>query len=731
MSHELFYTSAPLGLKPGSKGFCTVAMTAGMSAVLVQRLEMLSGYSDLFPPGDPRSSMNPIAYSHWRIQAGERTSSLLSRVCPAGMDYTHRANTFAHHILVDQSEQSSAGPAWVMSQPGVMEASWDGAPRLLPRGRDIPAGEDPAQPCSAWKAATGDAGWAGVLAETAASDGSKVAYIIYSPGTEVLELIREAMTLLTPHQRWLTTFSTYFTDLPAGLTCNWRCCVAETGPAKEAEKHATSGIVIDLTKQAGIAKDGPLVEAARLGELAAPALGGAQSVAPGGLQWKSASAERTRWEADHAPLKSIQSLARQNDGSPVLPPSGVPTADEYSAQIPQDYRAKRKSPRTRYWLIAIIWPLLVIPGVIVWHLTSESQARRDLEARKASLESDVDALQAVQQGDRDALVARVASLERALSNERQKAAGFHRDFQSGEQSNWALSEDNWGLWEQLAFAKEVTISNPTTRRTSKETAPVKAASQPSVATNEMAPEANSKPGGRNAVTNSPSWQIDDLADEQGIMWQANKPGTAAIELFGPLDSQIQVSHKRNEASVRDSTCMEWFRMSDKGLQRIPSGVPSRALKNWLAKSYIRLTESGGSVTRIRFAPQADVDETVYLSGKIKLDLPAEANPSDKEFALKFAGDTPDGWSLSREGNSWACMYHLGDAKCTLIVNDSGELHWEAPLDSTQPATIGASDIPAAPLVLEVIYRYADDDLKLCTLTLDFAGTQAKKVGSYE
>ena len=54
MSQELHYTSVPRGLKPGSRGFCTVALTPHMPGPLVDRLEALSGYQPVFPPHDPR-----------------------------------------------------------------------------------------------------------------------------------------------------------------------------------------------------------------------------------------------------------------------------------------------------------------------------------------------------------------------------------------------------------------------------------------------------------------------------------------------------------------------------------------------------------------------------------------------------------------------------------------------------------------------------------------------------
>ena len=43
MSQEILYTSAKQGLKPGSRGFCTVVSTEGMDANLAERLESRSG----------------------------------------------------------------------------------------------------------------------------------------------------------------------------------------------------------------------------------------------------------------------------------------------------------------------------------------------------------------------------------------------------------------------------------------------------------------------------------------------------------------------------------------------------------------------------------------------------------------------------------------------------------------------------------------------------------------
>src|ERR1700726_1774772 len=114
MSHELFYTSAPQGLKPGTQGFCSVAVTRGMPAALAERLEGLSGYRPAFPPHDSRSALNPVVFAHWRLALGRKSANVLSRICPAGLDYSQRHNKFAHHVVLDGTELPEGGPAWLL-----------------------------------------------------------------------------------------------------------------------------------------------------------------------------------------------------------------------------------------------------------------------------------------------------------------------------------------------------------------------------------------------------------------------------------------------------------------------------------------------------------------------------------------------------------------------------------------------------------------------------------------
>ena len=261
MSYELCYTSVPTGLRPGTRGFCTVGLTAGTPAALVEALESLSGYRPLFPAGSPRAAANPVSWSHWRVSAGGQTYSVLSRVCFSGLDYTKRSNKFAHHVALTNREQPPGGPAWVMATGGILRTAWSGTPAEWPSGPVVPDGDSPAGPCHAWAEACGDAGWAGVLAGADAHRSAKPVYVIYPPELDVLPLVREALSLLPPATRWQTTFNTYFTDLPAGSTCAWRF-VADGSPAAAEVKR---GALIDLTARLPEAPAGPLVSAAREG----------------------------------------------------------------------------------------------------------------------------------------------------------------------------------------------------------------------------------------------------------------------------------------------------------------------------------------------------------------------------------------------------------------------------------------------------------------------------------
>ena len=265
MSQELHYTSVPRGLKPGSRGFGAVGVTAELPDLLAERLESLCGYQAVYPPGDPSAALNPIVHEHVRLVVGGKVLEVLSRIGPAGLDYSGRPNKYAHHVVLDADDRPEGGPAWLLSQPGFLQSSWMGEPRILSEGRPVPRGDWPAGIAEAWLALTGDAGWAGVLAESYLADPRRPVFLVFRPGMDLLPLFVEAIALLPVSRRWEVEFSTYFTTLPQGITCLWRGVLDGSAEAKNA-RRLPNALIVDLCRPVGRARGAALVHLARTGE---------------------------------------------------------------------------------------------------------------------------------------------------------------------------------------------------------------------------------------------------------------------------------------------------------------------------------------------------------------------------------------------------------------------------------------------------------------------------------
>lgn len=263
MSQEIIYTSAPQGLKPGSRGFCTVVSTAGMATNLAERLETLSGYAHPHAALKFSAALNPVNHSHLLLTVGGRRYHVLSRVADAGVDYTRRTNKLAHHVVLEAGEIGLAGPAWVLSEDGFCVEAWDGRVEIMPQGRRPRMDAYPGGFCKEWKRLTGDAGWAGVLAASA-SDEAKPLTVIFPVGKAMLPLVVEAMNLLPPQQQWKVTFSTYWTKLTGSNECQWRFVLDGTQEARLARNNPHAS-VIDLCRRGPTTANHPLVLMAREG----------------------------------------------------------------------------------------------------------------------------------------------------------------------------------------------------------------------------------------------------------------------------------------------------------------------------------------------------------------------------------------------------------------------------------------------------------------------------------
>ncbi|MCK6486262.1 MAG: hypothetical protein L6R00_19245 [Phycisphaerae bacterium] len=404
MAMELMYTSAPRGLKPGSFGYCTVAVTNGMPPPLIQQLEDLSGYNRTQIPGVSDDQTNPPSYAHWRIVLGGLPYSVLSHVRSEGFDYSKRRNKFAHHVVVQAHEQVDAGPAWVFMQSGFIESTWSGEPRTIMTPKALPAGENSPRTCARWESAAGDPGWAGTLVEAFLLDASRPVYVIYQPPMDVLPLIDEALALLPPKQRWNVTFSTHFMNLRSDLSCTWRFCIAGGAAARNAPANATSGILIDLTGSSKPVppRGGRYTEAARTGRLPPPEAAWSETLrrpAPdtvrGGSQPSqksdrvSQSRNLARTESESLPAAMQRAdLERFRDGSHATSPS-----DPVGATV--DERAHHRRITLIPVTVAIlIWPVLVALG---WDALRRSPAQTfvlaEFEQRQAVVESRLESLE--------------------------------------------------------------------------------------------------------------------------------------------------------------------------------------------------------------------------------------------------------------------------------------------------------------------------------------------------
>ncbi|GHS97829.1 hypothetical protein FACS1894139_10360 [Planctomycetales bacterium] len=384
MSHELFYTSAPSGLQPGSRGFCTVAATRGMSKMLLEKLEALSGYRVVNPQD---AAQNPVAFNHYQITAGGAPYHVLSRIAFAGFDYSQRTNKLAHHLALKTNELPLGGPAVVLSGKGVMAKEWQGEPRLIDAPRPLPAGEMPLAVCQRWQK-YGDAGWAGVVAQALLT--GKPVVSLFNVGQAMLPLVAEVFSLLTPPQRWQFSFSTYLADLPAGVKCDWKCCLVGS-PLGEKERKNPANLVLDLTKPLGDAEAltaavgaGELVKTARTGACAAPktAVKNAAPTPPPTKTGIKPAAKKARNNDDD----DLVVLERSWDGTELSDEEVAPRERANRRQTREPARVESSFGK---WIIAALFLLLIGGGTYVWHYykeRAEAERKAPEEAERAETE---------------------------------------------------------------------------------------------------------------------------------------------------------------------------------------------------------------------------------------------------------------------------------------------------------------------------------------------------------
>ena len=275
MIFELVYTSAPQGLFPGNTGFAVVGCTRNMDYAVCKQLENLSAYTPHYPHYDSNAWNNPVNYAHRIIQVNGIEYHILSRICFNGLDYTQRSNKLASHIAIsaDELQTLPSGPASVFFQDTLFKNErwqikteyFENPPVVIDLKYELDV-------CKNWKQSTGDAGWAGVIAESYLNSPQKNIYIVFDPqrANQNVSLMTEVLSLLPVHLRWQVTFSTYFTELPAGVTCNVRFCLPSCEALLKAKQNPAGNLIVDLTTPMAQAIGGDLVVAARTGKRPEP-----------------------------------------------------------------------------------------------------------------------------------------------------------------------------------------------------------------------------------------------------------------------------------------------------------------------------------------------------------------------------------------------------------------------------------------------------------------------------
>ena len=247
--YELIYTSVPRGLLLGRSGFCPVAWTQGMPTNYIAFLDRMDSYIHHLPDQVFDVEEPLVCYSCRYCKFGRRSLVLVSRIVPAGLDFQGKDNKIAHHLIFVDEQKYLALPEGGISVCLAEEnflSRWEQAPGLLPpfspQTRSLNSNI-----AQQWQSITGDAGWAGVIAEFFLRNLSPGFYIEYPPSTPariLLELTAEISRLLPKSRLLEFTFSTFFIQTPVNWDCYLRFCQSDSpllSPLRQAQaKHFLS-----------------------------------------------------------------------------------------------------------------------------------------------------------------------------------------------------------------------------------------------------------------------------------------------------------------------------------------------------------------------------------------------------------------------------------------------------------------------------------------------------------
>ena len=208
MVFELVHAHAESGLLKGSKGFCPVAVTEGLTSKRVKPLHDLARKQVIHAAESRKAGGEGNFYSYFPIKLDDKKFDLLTRGDCITDATRSKIKFVVHQILVDHDENDwDCGPASVLAREDLWVTRWSTKPQLLKvRKFEMP----PLSPrvCNTWEKMTRDSGWAGVPAEAFEKRNSIMVLANESiESKSVLELFVESASLLKKQFRWDIPFT--------------------------------------------------------------------------------------------------------------------------------------------------------------------------------------------------------------------------------------------------------------------------------------------------------------------------------------------------------------------------------------------------------------------------------------------------------------------------------------------------------------------------------------------
>ena len=266
MSQELHYTSVPRGLKPGSRGFGAVGVTADLPDLLAERFESLSGYQAVYPPGDPSAALNPVVLRACAVDHGWQGARRAVADRPGGPRLLRTAEQVCPPCGPGRQRAAGRRPRLVAGPAGIPPIGLEGRATDPAPGAAGPA-RRPARRHRRSLACPDRRRRVGRRSGRVVSGRPPPARLPGLPAGNgpAPPVCRGRSPCCRRPRRWEVEFSTYFTTLPQGVTCHWRGRSRGSAEAKNA-RRLPNALIVDLCRPAGRARGDALVHLARTGE---------------------------------------------------------------------------------------------------------------------------------------------------------------------------------------------------------------------------------------------------------------------------------------------------------------------------------------------------------------------------------------------------------------------------------------------------------------------------------